>query len=386
MLTQDLGRRFMTIALGHVTREYPNKLDQVLTGPEDLRSPRALHPIFFGSFDWHSCVHAYWLLARLSGRFPDTAEAAQVRTLFAEALTPERVAAECAYLARPFTGTFERPYGWAWSLALCAELRRADGTEAWAATLRPLGEAFGLRFLQHLPKATYPVRSGVHSNTAIALTLAMDYARTCGDDALAAMVADTARRWYLDDADCQAWEPSGEDFLSPCLAEAECMRRVLPADAFFTWFGRFLPRLSRREPAALFQPVSVSDRSDGRLAHLDGLNFSRAWCWNNLAAALPAGDPRCAVMRDAAGRHLAASLPHVAGDYMGEHWLATFALLAIEGAEKAIDGSLASWLRDGGGGTCRSDPLHGLRDGVGDPRGYEGAPGERSSRRRAWPQ
>ena len=338
MLTQELGRRFMAIALGHVTREYPNKLDQVLTGPDDLRSPRALHPIFFGSFDWHSCVHAYWLLARLSGRFPGTAEAAQVRALFTEALTPEHVAVECAYLARPFTGTFERPYGWAWLLALCAELRRQDGAahgpSPWAVALQPLGEAFAQRFLQHLPKARYPVRSGVHSNTAFALALAMDYAQTCRNDALAAMVADTARRWYLDDADCQAWEPSGEDFLSPCLTEAECMRRVLPAEAFSAWFGRFLPRLSGREPASLFLTTSVSDRSDGRLAHLDGLNFSRAWCWNNLAAALPVGDPRRVVMRDAAAQHLAASLPHVAGDYMGEHWLATFALLAMEAGEE----------------------------------------------------
>jgi hypothetical protein len=332
MLTQELGRRFMAIALGHVTREYPNKLDQVLTGPHDLCSPRALHPIFFGSFDWHSCVHGYWLLARLSGRFPDTPEAAQVRALFAGSLTPERVAVECACLARPFTATFERPYGWAWMLALCAELRRQEDAASWAAALRPLGEAFAQRFLHHLPKAAYPVRSGVHSNTAFALALAMEYAQVCGDDALARMVTDTARRWYLDDADCQAWEPSGEDFLSPCLTEAECLRRVLPADEFSTWFGRFLPRLEHRQPASVFLPVSVSDRSDGRLAHLDGLNFSRAWCWNNLAAALSAGDARRGVMRDAAARHLAASLPHVAGDYMGEHWLATFAVMAMEAA------------------------------------------------------
>jgi len=174
MLTQELGCRFMAIALGHVTREYPNKLDQVLTGPEDMRSPRALHPIFFGSFDWHSCVHAYWLLARLSGRFPDTPEAVQVRALFAASLTPDHVATERAYLERPFTATFERPYGWAWLLALCAELRRQDGAAPWAANLQPLGKAFAQCFLQHLPKAAYPVRSGVHSNTAFALALALD--------------------------------------------------------------------------------------------------------------------------------------------------------------------------------------------------------------------
>ena len=336
MLTQEFGCRLMAIALGHVTREYPNKLDQVLTGPDDLKEPRALHPIFFGSFDWHSCVHAYWLLARLSGRFPDTPEAMQVRALFDKAFAPDRVAAERAYLARPFTGTFERPYGWAWVLMLCAELHRqeacATGAAAWAANLQPLAAAFAERFLLHLPKATYPVRSGVHSNTAFALTLAMEYAQACGDDVLAVMVSNTARRWYFGDADCQAWEPSGEDFLSPCLMEAECMRRILPVAEFGAWFDRFLPRLEHREPASLFQPASVSDRSDGRLAHLDGLNFSRAWCWNNLAATAMAGHPRRDAMQDAAARHLAASLPHVADDYMGEHWLATFALLAMEAA------------------------------------------------------
>jgi Protein of unknown function (DUF2891) len=330
MLTQELARRFMAIALGHVTRAYPNKLDQVLTGPDDLAAPRALHPIFYGSFDWHSCVHAYWLLARLCNRFAGLPEAAQVRALFAAAFTPANVAVEQAYLARPLTATFERPYGWAWMLALCAELHRHPASAPWATALRPLGEAFAQRFLAHLPKADYPVRTGVHSNTAFALTLAWDYAQTCRDAALSRLLAGTARRWYGDDADCQAWEPSGEDFLSPCLTEAECMRRALPAEEFATWFTRFLPRLERQEPRALFEPVAVSDRSDGRIAHLDGLNLSRAWCWDSLAASLAPTDPRHAVMRAAAVRHLEASLPHVAGDYMGEHWLATFVLLAID--------------------------------------------------------
>jgi len=333
MLTPELAARLMAIALGHVTREYPNKLDHVLSGPEDARAPRALHPVFYGSFDWHSCVHAYWLLARLHDRHPSLPEAGQVRALFAAAFTPANVAVELAYLARPASRGFERPYGWAWLLMLAAELDRQDAAGAWAAALRPLAQAFAARFLAFLPKATYPVRSGVHSCSAFALALAMDYARTCDDPPLARMIADTARRWYLDDADCQAWEPGGEDFLSPCLVEADCMRQVLPAAEFSAWFMRFLPRLERREPRTLFQPVSVSDRSDGRLAHLDGLNLSRAWCWSNLAAALAPSDPRRALLRDAASRHLEAGLPHVAGHYMGEHWLATFALLALQAAE-----------------------------------------------------
>jgi hypothetical protein len=332
MLTPTLAGELARVALGHVTREYPNRLDQVLTGPDDLQSPRALHPIFFGSLDWHSCVHGYWLLARLLRRHPAMPEADAIRALFAQAFTADNVAAELAYLARPLSATFERPYGWAWLLMLAAELAQdgQDAAHGWGARLQPLAAAFARRFENFLGKATYPVRTGAHSNTAFALALALDYARTCADTALESALTDAARRWYGGDADCQAWEPGGEDFLSPTLIEAECMRRALPAEAFAAWFAGFLPGLERLAPEVLFHPVTVSDRSDGRIAHLDGLNLSRAWCWSNLAATLPRADARVALMRDAASRHLAASLPHIAGEYMGEHWLATFALLALE--------------------------------------------------------
>jgi hypothetical protein len=331
-LTPALASQFARAALGHVTREYPGKLDHVLTGPEDLLTPAALHPIFYGSFDWHSCVHAYWLLARLLRRCPELAEAERIRDQFATAFTHDNVAEELAYLSRPFTRTFERPYGWAWLLKLAAELQAHPHAEAerWSAALQPLADAFARRLLDFLPKARYPIRSGVHSSTAFALALAMDYAQTGNDVELAEALTHAAHVWYLDDADCQAWEPGGEDFLSPCLIEAECMRRVLPSEQFSAWFTRFLPRLAQREPRTLFQPVVASDRSDGKIAHLDGLNLSRAWCWGHLAAALPAADPRVAVMRGAAAEHCNASLPHIAEDYMGEHWLATFSLLALE--------------------------------------------------------
>jgi len=336
-LTTTLADQFARAALGHVTREYPGKLDHVLTGPDDLATPRALHPIFFGSFDWHSCVHAYWLLARLLRRMPDLAEADRVRDQFATAFTRENVAVELAYLSRPFARAFERPYGWAWLLKLAAELQAHPHHEAahWSAALQPLAEAFARRFLEFLPKVRYPIRSGAHSSTAFALALAVDYAQACNDGELAAALTRAAHDWYLDDADCQAWEPSGEDFLSPCLIEAECMRRVLPPEEFAGWFTRFLPRLAQREPRTLFQPVVASDRSDGKIAHLDGLNLSRAWCWSRLAGALPGSDPRVALMRDVAARHVAASLQHIEEDYMGEHWLATFALLALEAADQA---------------------------------------------------
>ena len=331
-LTPELASRFARIALAHVTREYPNKLDHVLNGPDDALTPRRLHPIFYGSFDWHSCVHGYWLLATLLRRDPVLRERLAVRALFDGQLTAANVAGELAYLERAGAGTFERPYGWAWLLMLAAELARHDTDRGrrWYAALRPLADAFAARFTEHLPKATYPIRAGTHANSAFALALAAEYAVTCGDNRLLTLVRERARDWFTDDADCQAWEPSGEDFLSPALTEAECMRRVLPPGVFPIWLNRFLPRLARGEPAALFRPATVSDRADGRIAHLDGLNFSRAWCFRLIARALPNDDARRTPLLDAANRHLDASLAHLADDYMGEHWLATFALLALD--------------------------------------------------------
>ena len=327
-LNQDLGDRFARLALGHVRRPYPFKLDQVLAGDEDVLPPRVLHPIFHGSFDWHSCVHGYWLLARLLRRLPGMAATEDIRSLFNEMITAEKVAGELAYLERPTSAGFERPYGWAGLLMLAAELERHDAP--WAAAMRPLGRAFASRFKAFLPKATYPIRSGTHYNTAFALTLAGDYARQVEDHELARLIEATARRWYLADADAPAWEPSGDDFLSATLVEAECLRSVLPSADFRLWFSRFLPNLAERRPEALFVPATVSDRSDGKIAHLDGLNLSRAWCWRSIAKSLALNDPGRRVALAAADEHLAAGLEHVAGDYMGEHWLATFALLAIE--------------------------------------------------------
>lgn len=327
-LTPKLASIFARLALSHVEREYPHKLDHVLRDADDLRAPSDLHPIFHGSFDWHSCVHGYWLLATLLRRAPDIAEAPAIRALFAARFTDERVAGEAAYFEQPMRGSFERPYGWAWLLMLAAELQR-HGDESWAAALAPLARLVVARFTAFLPKATYPVRVGTHFNTAFALALALEYADVCGDEELHTIVGEKAVAWYGDDVECQAWEPGGDDFLSPALIEAECMRRVLSAADFGRWLDSFLPRLEAQEPATLFEPVEVSDRSDGKIAHLDGVNLSRAWCWRALASTWPAADPRHGIAQAAAGRHLAASLPHVAGDYMGEHWLATFALLAL---------------------------------------------------------
>ena len=318
-LTQELAERFSAIALGHVTREYPNKLDHVLDGPEDARTPRNLHPIFYGSFDWHSCVHGYWMLARLLRLFPENAKAGGIIALFDKAFTKRNIADEVAYLTRPSSRGFERPYGWAWVLMLAAELRLA-GQELWLDTFRPLERAFVARFEEFLPKLTYPIRAGTHGNTAFALVLGEEYARVAGNAALRGLFAARARDWFGKDRNAPAWEPSGDDFLSPTLIEAVCMRRLLPPEEFAPWFAAFLPDLAKREPRILFEPATVSDRSDGKLAHLDGVNLSRAWCMRALGVD---------ALRETAERHIEAALPHVAGDYMGEHWLASFAVLAL---------------------------------------------------------
>ena len=329
-LTADAAQHFAVIALGHVRREYPYKPGHVLAGPEDAKTPSALHPIFYGSFDWHSCVHGYWMLARLLRQFPEMQAAPDIRSLFDEMLSTDKVAGECATLADPLMRGFERPYGWGWLLKLASELKNLEGG-SWFEKLTPLTDVFVERFMEFLPIATYPVRVGTHYNTAFATRLAADYAEATGEERLMALLKDTSLRWYGKDEACPAWgEPSGDDFLSSALVEAECMRRLMPADDFLSWFDRFLPEVMAQKPETLFKPASVSDRSDGKIAHLDGLSLSRAWCWRSLAKALPETDPRRAVMEMTAAAHLASALPHVAGDYMGEHWLASFAVLVLE--------------------------------------------------------
>ena len=324
-LDAAMGARFARIALGHVTREYPHKLDQVLSGDRDVVPPRVLHPIFFGSFDWHSCTHGWWTLLTLRRLFPQLPEADHIAALADASFTPEKIGGELAYLERPLSAGFVRPYGWAWLLYLHLEATRHDG-RAWAGELEPLARAFAARLSHYLSILTYPIRVGTHFNTAFALVLASEWARHF-DPQLEQAIRERTIDWFGDDRDCQAWEPGGDDFLSSALVEALCMARVLPAADFERWFAVFLPRLASRDPATLFTPAVVSDRSDGKIAHLDGLNLSRAWCWRNLAPLLA---PEAAELaRETSREHLEAALPHVAGDYMGEHWLATYAILAL---------------------------------------------------------
>ena len=322
-LDAALASNMARIALGHVTKEYPHKLDHVLLSDEDALTPRALHPIFFGSFDWHSCVHGWWTLLTLRRMFPEIREGEAITCLADESFTAEKVGAELAYLERPMSRGFERPYGWGWLLYLHLEATRHG--EAWAAELEPLARAFAKRLCDYLKVMTYPIRVGTHFNTAFAMILSLEWADAF-DEVLAAAIRQRSRDWFGADRDCQAWEPGGDEFLSPALIEALCMARAHPA-LFPIWFEQFLPRVREREPATLFTPATVSDRSDGKIAHLDGLNLSRAWCWRSLAPLLASAEQ--AVAAEAAETHLSAAMPHLSGDYMGEHWLASFALLAL---------------------------------------------------------
>ena len=332
MLTPELAASFARLTLAHVGRQFPYAPQHVMEHPADWGTPAQLHPIFHGSYDWHSCVHGYWQLARLRRMFPDLPQRAQIQTRFDEILTAANVQGEVAYFQRPYSRGFERPYGWAWLLMLADELFRHedDAGQHWHAAVVSLARLIAGRFFEFCAKAVYPIRAGTHSNTAFALTLAQAYAVSHQDRALTGAVRESAQRWYLKDQDCQAWEPSLDDFLSPALIEAICMRRILSPPEFAAWLARFLPRLADGEPRALFEPAVVADRTDGKIVHLDGLNLSRAWCFRGIAGALDDAPRLQARLRAAAEVHLAASLPHVAGDYMGEHWLASFALLALD--------------------------------------------------------
>jgi len=317
MLTTEFAGELARTALANVTREYPGKPDHVLASDADLRPPREWHPAFYGSFDWHSCVHMHWLLARVYRLQPSLPENAHIGAVFDRHLTKANIATECAYLARPESSAFERTYGWAWLLALATEL----SDTRWRALINPLAHAIVDRYLDYLPRQRYPLRNGHHTNSAFGLAFAIDF----GDASLNAACTDAAMRWFVDDRNAPiAWEPSGADFLSPALMEAELMRRVLTPDQFASWFDQFLPGLPLPSPAI------VDDRSDGYIVHLDGLNLSRAWCMRGIASALPAHDSRAAMLRESAQTHLEAGLVGLAsGDYAGEHWLATFATLAL---------------------------------------------------------
>ena len=327
------AQRFADLALACVHRPYPNKISHVLQSDADAKTPCMLTPAFCGCFDWHSAVHGHWLLVRLMRTFPNAGFVPAARQALAASLTDANISAETAYLNGPGRSDFERPYGLAWLLQLVAELRewRDPQAQRWAATLAPLERAAAERIKAWLPKLSYPIRIGEHSQTAFAFGLTLDWARSVGDKDMVALVTARSRDYYLADRDCSlAYEPSGQDFLSPCLAEADLMRRVLAPPAFADWLAGFFPRIPRDRSAAWLQPVVVTDPTDGKLAHLDGLNLSRAWMLAGIAAGLPTDDARVGALRAAAARHRAAGLRAVTGaHYEGGHWLGSFAVYLI---------------------------------------------------------
>lgn len=322
---------FAKLALRCVRQEYPNKLDHVMYGAGEVQSPKALHPAFYGCFDWHSSVHGHWMLVKLLREFPQMPEAGEIRAVLEENLAPERIAAEVAYFVQPNRKSFERTYGWAWLLKLAAELRDWDSPEArrWSGHLQPLAARVTTALLDFLPKQTYAIRTGVHPNTAFSLSLILDYARAAKDRRLEILVAERARTYFgLDRQGPIRWEPSGEDFLSPCLEEAALMAKVLPRSEFRTWVAAFLPELLAD---GKLEPARVSDRTDPKIVHLDGLNLSRARCLYALTAALGWKDARREALLKTANLHAQASLPFIAsGSYEGEHWLGTFAVHLLD--------------------------------------------------------
>ena len=321
-----LPSAFARVALRNVERAYPRRLDQLLTGPDAEWRPNILHPAFYGSYDWHSAVHMHWLLARILFLHPDVPERAAIEARLERHLTAENIARELASFNSPGGTTFERPYGWAWLLKLVVKLGAGhdDRLRPHAHALAPLADHMVASFKKFWPLQTYPIRTGTHFNSAFAGVLALDYARWRQDTAL----VEGGKRWFGGDRACQAWEPAGDEFLSPTLIEAVYMFRCL-ADAEFTaWWQGFLPELDARQPATLFTPVFVSDRFDPKIAHLDGLNLSRACCWRALARRLTAAPDHW--LQQVAATHLHAALAHLDTNYMGAHWLATCALLTLE--------------------------------------------------------
>ena len=327
--------RFAALALKCLHQEYPNHISHTLNGDADARPARELTPAFYGCLDWHSDVHGHWLLVRLIRQFPDAPFVGEARAAVARSLTPQNVAAEIAYLRAAGRASFERPYGLAWLLQLAAELRRFEDPDAhaWYATLAPLETEVTARLESYLPRLHYPIRIGEHDQSAFSLGLMWDWAAVSGDARMHALLTDAAERFYRRDRICPlAYEPSGEDFLSPCLAEADFMRRVLAPPAFAHWLGDFLPQIPRGRAGSTdltswMPPGVVTDRADPKLAHIDGLNLSRAWMLEGIAHGLPPGDARIAALRATAAKHAAAALPAVTGEhYEGGHWLGTFAV------------------------------------------------------------
>ncbi|WP_026450131.1 DUF2891 domain-containing protein [Aequorivita capsosiphonis] len=321
------ANKLIELPLHCVGTEYPYKPGETLESNADLVAPISVHPIFYGCFDWHSAVHGYWSMVTLLIQFPEMDKADEVRNMLKEKITSENVATEAEYFKRPINKTFERTYGWAWLLKLSEELHSWDDPLAreLEENLKPLTNIIVLRFKEFLPKLNYPIRVGEHANTAFALTFAYDYAKATGDKELEQLINKRAKAFYFNDQNCPiTWEPSGNDFLSPCLEEVDIMRRVLTSEEFIGWMDGFLPQLA--DENYHLKVGEVSDRTDGKLVHLDGLNFSRAWVFYGLSNQFP----KYKHLQNLANEHVIYSYPNLVGDsYEGGHWLGSFAIYTL---------------------------------------------------------
>lgn len=328
-LSDDQVVAFARLALDGMHTQYPNKPSNVMVSDESVQSPREMHPAFYGCFDWHSSVHGHWMLVKILRTYPTCSAAAEIRSKLSISLTAENLEKEAEYFRLKHNRNFERMYGWAWLLRLAAELHQWDDEQGqqWRDHLRPLENVIVEKTFEYLPKLSYPIRTGVHPDTGFALGQALDYARIVENQELEKLIVERARHYYLGDTDYpEKYEPSGEDFFSSGLNEADLMRRVLPQQEFSAWLTRFLPGLSSGQ-SNLFEPVEVSDVTDGKIVHLAGLDLNRGWCFTGIASALPDSDPRVKDLKNAAAKHAQAGYKYVfSGHYEGEHWLATFAI------------------------------------------------------------
>ncbi|MBK1879625.1 DUF2891 domain-containing protein [Pelagicoccus mobilis] len=328
-LTEAGASHLASLALHCIGREYPNKIGHVMESDADQAPPRELHPAFYGCYDWHSSVHGHWMLIRLLKEFPELPEADKIRAAISQNLQPHKIQGEVDYMTPRTRKSFQRTYGWTWLLKLAEELKTWEDPQAreWATALQPLVDHIEALYIEFLPKQTYPIRTGVHPNTAFGLSFAWDYAHTLNRTELKAAIEEAALRYYSNDKNCPAhYEPSGSDFLSACLEEANLMQRILSPEKFADWYSEFLPQL----PQILEEPATVTDRMDGQLVHLDGLNLSRAWCLAAIAQKLPPDSPHKKHLRQVAATHIQVTLPNIAsGGYEGEHWLASFAVYAL---------------------------------------------------------
>jgi len=330
-LNLEQANKLAQLPLHCLYAEYPNKLGQTLGSDSDLKAPRTLHPTFYGCFDWHSSVHGHWSLVRLLKVFPGLENSEAVKDKLLKSISKENILTEVAFFEGEHNKSFERTYGWAWLLKLAEELHTWNEPIAreLEVNLQPLTDLIVGKYIEFLPKLNYPLRVGTHPNTAFGLSFAFDYAKTVGNEALMNAITERAKYFYLEDKDCpMTWEPSGSDFLSPCLEEAALMKRLLPKEEFKTWLASFLPQLKHLNYK--LEMGIVSDRTDGQLVHLDGVNFSRAWSLNKIAEGLPEYNH----LKNIANQHINYSLPSIVGDsYEGGHWLGSFAIYALSSVD-----------------------------------------------------